>query len=226
MTKILIDFKVFFHKNRKNIKFAMTIRKKMTDIGQIPNDSRLHGKRSSEDADIFKVIWTQYSGKVYNFISSMIFDKSSAEDLTQEVFLKIWEKREEIDLNDNYEGYIFTIARNLVYKETRKMLTNASYVEFTRQNTEEADESTQNAIDASSMREHLISIVNQMPPARKNIYILNKVHGLPVKDIAERLGLSVRTVENQLYQATIFIKSKFPMSILAVVWIYLTYGQI
>ena len=162
---------------------------------------------------------------MYNFINSMVFDKSSAEDLTQEVFLKIWEKRSEIDINGNLDGYIFTIARNLVYKETRKMLTNATYMNFTRQIMEEADDSTLKAIDASSEHSHLIELISQMPPSRKDIYLLNKIHGLSIKDIADRLGLSARTVENQLYKANSFIKSKFSMSVFVFIWIYLTYGN-
>lgn len=179
----------------------------------------------SGKTDLFDFIWRKYSARVYNFISSMIFEKSSSEDLTQEVFLKIWEKRNEIDPDGNLEGYIFTIARNLVYKETRKMMTNAVYVNFTRNSTEEADDSVQKTIDVHSEQKHLIEIIDQMPPSRKDIYILNKIHGLAVKEIAERLGLSSRTVENQLYKANSFIKSKYSMSIFLFMWIYLTYGK-
>ena len=182
--------------------------------------------RRQAGLDVFDIIWRKHSAHVYNFISSMVFDKSMAEDLTQEVFLKIWEKRSEIDSERNVEAYVFTVARNLVYKETRKMLVNASYVDYTRHGLEEMDESTENAIDASSDHDHFTEVIHQMPPARRDIYLLNTVHGLSVKDIAKRLGLSSRTVENQLYQAKIFIKSKFTMSVFALLWIYLTYGKL
>ena len=192
---------------------------------QISPDNHFPENKGLGKTVIFDQIWQKYSARVYNFINSMVFDKSSAEDLTQEVFLKIWEKRSEIDINGNLEGYIFTIARNLVYKETRKMLTNATYMNFTRQIMEEADDSTLKAIDASSEHSHLIELISQMPPSRKDIYLLNKIHGLSIKDIAERLGLSARTVENQLYKANIFIKSKFTVSVFVFIWIYLTYGK-
>lgn len=198
---------------------------KMIAKGQISGNNCFSDSDCSEKPEIFDFVWQRYSARVYSFISSMVFDKSSAEDLTQEVFLKIWEKRNELDINGNLEGYIFTIARNLVYKETRKMLTNATYMHFTRQSMEEADDYTIKAIDASSEHSHLIEIINQMPPARKDIYLLNKIHGLSIKDIAERLGLSSRTVENQLYKANSFIKSKFSMSVFVFLWIYLIYGK-
>ena len=188
--------------------------------GEVP-ECKCQGK-----PDAFDLIWHRYSAHVYNFISSMIFDKSIAEDLMQEVFLKIWEKRNEIDPDRNVEAYIFTIARNLVYKETRKMLANANFIDYARHGLDEADDSTENSIDACSEHGHLTELIHQMPPARRDIYLLNKIHGLSVKDIAERLGLSSRTVENQLYQAKIFIKSKFPMSVLVLLWIYLTYGKL
>jgi RNA polymerase sigma-70 factor (ECF subfamily) len=184
------------------------------------------GLKRQGELDAFDSIWQKYSAHVYNFISSMIFDKSLAEDLMQEVFLKIWEKRDEIDSERNVEAYVFTIARNLVYKETRKMLVNANFVDYLRSGVEEADESTENAIDSSSEHDRLTEVIHQMPPARRDIYLLNKVHGLSIKDIAERLNVSSKTVENQLYQAKRFIKSKFSMSVFVLLWIYITYGKL
>lgn len=175
----------------------------------------------------FQCIWEQYSAKVYNFMTSMLQNKSLAEDLVQEVFLKVWEKRKEIDPEKNLEAYIYTIARNLVYKETRKMLVNSAYMQAAQEMISEAEETTERNIDYNFAHRHLSEIIGQMPPARRNIYLLNKSYGMSIDDIARKLKISSKTVENQLYQANVFIRKKFKnlMRVLALLWIYITYGQ-
>ena len=160
----------------------------------------------------FQCIWEQYSAKVYNFMTSMLQNKSLAEDLVQEVFLKVWEKRKEIDPAKNLEAYIYTIACNLVYKETRKMLVNSAYMQAAQEMISEAEETTERNIDYNFAHRHLSEIIGQMPP---------------IDDIARKLQISSKTVENQLYQANVFIRKKFKnlMSVLALLWIYITYGQ-
>ena len=68
------------------------------------------------DEKAFETLFWKYNEHVYHFIYSLLYEKSMAEDLTQNVFLKIWEKHETIDVEQNFDAYLFTIARNLVYK--------------------------------------------------------------------------------------------------------------
>ena len=74
------------------------------------------------DEKAFETLFWKYNEHVYHFIYSLLYEKSMAEDLTQNVFLKIWEKHETIDVEQNFDAYLFTIARNLVYKETENRL--------------------------------------------------------------------------------------------------------
>jgi len=73
----------------------------------------------------------------------------------------------------------------------------------------------------------LSEIIGQMPPARRKIYLLNKSYGMSIDDIARKLQISSKTVENQLYQANVFIRKKFKnlMRVFALLWIYMIYGQ-
>ena len=81
------------------------------------NEDLLKRLKAGEEKAFEDLYWT-YSPQVYNFINSLLFDKSLAEDLTQNVFLKIWEKHEQIELELGITAYLFTIARHLVFKET------------------------------------------------------------------------------------------------------------
>ena len=84
------------------------------------------------DEKAFETLFWKYNEHVYHFIYSLLYEKSMAEDLTQNVFLKIWEKHETIDVEQNFDAYLFTIARNLVYKETENRLLSVSFSESSR----------------------------------------------------------------------------------------------
>ena len=74
------------------------------------------------DETAFESIYWKYNSHVFNFINSLLYDRVLSEDITQSVFMKIWERRESIDLDKGFDAYLFTIARNMVYKETENRL--------------------------------------------------------------------------------------------------------
>lgn len=79
--------------------------------------------------DAFNTIYWQYSPKVYNTILYLLNDSALAEDVVQELFLTIWEKRENIQPELNFEAYISTIARNLAYKAIEEAMQKNQMVE-------------------------------------------------------------------------------------------------
>ena len=81
------------------------------------------------DEKAFETLFWEYNQHVYHFVYSLLYDKSMAADLTQNVFLKIWEKHETIDPEQNFDAYLFTIACNLVYKETENRLLSEKLTE-------------------------------------------------------------------------------------------------
>lgn len=160
------------------------------------------------DKTAFESVYWTYNSYIFNFISSLLYDKSLAEDLTQNVFLKIWEKHETIDPSQAFNAYLFTIARNLVYKDSEsRLLFETATVVLSRQSFE-SDSLMEEKIEAESLREYIDSLIEQLPPARKNIFQLSRQKHLSNKEIAEKLSLSEKTVETQLYRALQFLKQR------------------
>lgn len=175
-------------------------------IVAIDSDVLLRLKRGDEKA--FEVVYWKYSSWVFNFIHSLLYDKSLAEDLTQTVFLKIWEKRVNIDPELGFDSYLFAIARNLVYKETENRLQSEQIHLTLKDRHLETESLMEENIDADSLKEYIDTLVEQLPPARKDIFHLSRRHHLSNKEIAARLSISEKTVETQLYRALRFIKQK------------------
>jgi RNA polymerase sigma-70 factor (ECF subfamily) len=160
------------------------------------------------DESAFEAVYWKYSAWVYNFFNVLLYDKSLAEDLTQNVFLKIWEKRETLNPDEHFEAYLFTIARHLAYRVTGDYPPTESLTASVHDRPENADISTEQEIETASLREYIDSLVEQLPPARREIYRLSRIHHLSNREIAERLSLSVKTVETQLYRSLQFLKTK------------------
>lgn len=129
-------------------------------------------------------------------------------DITQNVFLKIWEKRHEINPEQNFNAYLFTIARNMVYKETEQKLLAEQSLRQLQEEEDVLDMSTIQTLDYHFTEELCRSLVEELPPARREIFKLSRFERLSNKEIALRLSISERTVETQLYRATRFLKRK------------------
>ena len=166
------------------------------------------------DEKAFETLFWEYNQHVYHFVYSLLYDKSMAADLTQNVFffLKIWEKHETIDPEQNFDAYLFTIARNLVYKEDRKPVTLSEKLtgKPPQRQLSDVDSLMEERIDAESLREYINSLIEELPPSRREIFpFLSRHEHLSYREIAERLSISEKTVETQLSRALRFARSTF-----------------
>ena len=160
------------------------------------------------DEKAFETLFWKYNEHVYHFIYSLLYEKSMAEDLTQNVFLKIWEKHETIDVEQNFDAYLFTIARNLVYKEIENRLLSEKLTESLQRQLSDVDSLMEERIDAESLREYINSLIEELPLSRREIFRLSRHEHLSYKEIAERLSISEKTVETQLSRALRFLRDR------------------
>lgn len=172
------------------------------------------------DEKAFETIFWKYNPRVFNFISSLLYDKTLAEDLTQNVFLKIWERHNDIQPEEGFEAYLFTIARNLVYKETEKRLISERFLDSIKQT--DADRHVELDIDTESLKEYIDELVEQLPPSRKKIYEMSRKQHLSNKEIAIQLSISEKTVETQIYRALHYLRSKLANEIIALALVFLS----
>lgn len=157
----------------------------------------------------FERLFEQYSQKLYHFSFSYLKSESESEDLVQEVFLKIWENRANIKTGTSFQSYLFTIAFNSIRKsfnnKARQNKFRTDLLEF----LSVENSSLENYPDFEALLSKLDSIIEQMPERRKEIFLMRKKQGMAIKDIAKKLEISPKTVENQITEAMNQLRKEF-----------------
>ncbi|MBD8390469.1 RNA polymerase sigma factor [Dysgonomonas sp. BGC7] len=156
----------------------------------------------------FETLYYKYSGKLYNFVNTLLNDAVIAKDITQHSFLRIWEFREHIDSDTgSFSGYLFQIAKNEVYKESERQLRVMLITNLNDYEISSKDE-TIRKIDNEILNVQIEKLLNDLPPARKEIFLMRRNSHLTNKEIAVKLNISEKTVETQIHRTIKYLKSK------------------
>lgn len=150
------------------------------------------------DETKFKSVFKAYYNPLCNFASSIVNDKKLAQDVVQDVFTNLWAKRKSLQLGEQEKSYLFTAVKNKALEKLRKKASDADVAQVL---TIMRDQSVEAQADKYLLREEINKSVRQLPPKCQQIFKLSKENGLTYSEIAEELGISVKTVENQIGKA-------------------------
>lgn len=153
---------------------------------------------SLQDGDhkAFEMVFVAYFDKVKYFVERIIRSEDEAEELAQDIFVKLWVNRKAIDIQKSFSGFLFTMAHNASFNYLKHKDVQNNYLS-TNDLSEEVD-STEEMMYAKEIALLIEMTVNRMPAQRKNIFQLSRNEGLSNDEIASRLHISKKTVENQL----------------------------
>lgn len=169
------------------------------------NEAQLVKSLSKDNILAFNTLFREYSGRLYRFAYGYLKSEDLSEELVQEVFTRIWENRRSLKSEYSFKSYLFTIAFNIIKKHFRREAYISQY--FKKRIAEYFDLSTTKKVDYDSLYQYVSELAEQLPARRKEIFIKSRFEGLSIKEIAEELKISRKTVENQLTDALKFIRS-------------------
>ena len=168
-------------------------------MNSLKNEKEQIAALSGGDIKAFEMLFISYFPKLKKFILGFIHNEQEAEDLSQDVFVKIWNKKDSLKHVDNLNAYIYKIAKNTLFSHIERN---------TRVDSEEIgdnDVSTTDALEellfAQELEELIDKRINLMPNKRKMIFCLSRKSGLSNEEIATQLNISKRTVETHISAA-------------------------
>ena len=185
-------------------------------------DQRLVESLKKGDLFAFDQLFEKYSKKLYYFAKGYLDSKEDAEGLVQEVFLKIWEKRKELKEHLSFNAFLYTVTFNAIRKYFRKKTRERKYLDYYLENYDETHNETVVNIEYHNLRELADKAIEKLPEKRKMIYLLNRHEGFTNEEIANRLKISKKTVENQMTHALKFLREKLGKeTMLSILFYYL-----
>ncbi len=147
------------------------------------------------DHSAFKSFFEKHHSYLYHFLLKKGISEQQAEDLVQQAFVMIWEKRSQIDETKSLKAFLFRIAytRMLnVFRDTKKFDENADLT------TEEGESSTDKSVETQELGKAIEASISSMPEKRQAVFRLCFIQEFTYKEAAEFLEVSVKTIENHM----------------------------
>ncbi len=155
----------------------------------------------------FNQLFEEYGKRLYFFAYKLLKSEEDAEEVVQDVFLKVWDKRRELKLDLSFKSYLFTIASNCIKKQFIRKDKEDSYKHSIADEYIKANQADNDQLDYKLLLDRIDKLVDAMPARRKEIFLKRKKEDIPVKQIAAELNISEKTVENQLTIALNFLRN-------------------
>lgn len=179
-----------------------------------PSDEELLRRFNDGDADAFAELVRRYERPLYNFILRSVRRRERADELLQDVFMKVVQRSQDFKGNSKLSTWLYTIARNLCIDHSRKMVfrrhksldaprsgsgseEGPSLLERTAAEGAEPDR----AMVAEDLRKRISEAVEELPEEQRDVFLMRHVQGMRFRDIAEVIGVPENTVKSRMRYA-------------------------
>lgn len=139
---------------------------------------------------------------------SLLTDRDEAEEVVQETLFRVWESRHRIVISSSWQAYLFRAVRNQALNHLKRRKLHNDYVTVAQTRAEESTADASEMVSLNELQRKIREAVANLPPERQRIFIMSRYEGLKYREIADELGVSPKTVENQLGRALQALRSE------------------
>lgn len=171
------------------------------------NDFQLIEKIKDDNYIAFETLFHRYKGKVFYFIVDISGgDYYLAEEIVQQVFVKLWEIRANLNITKTVSAYLFTMSKNYFLNTIAQKSQEQLFLSQMQRNTE--NETVDSEVEYNLLMQDWEQMIEKMPLARRRVYRMHYIEHLSQREIADRLSLSENTVEAHLKLSNQYIRSQ------------------
>ena len=160
-------------------------------------DKELFSKLKNDDEKAFEVLFHRYYSSMCLFACQFIEDEEKAEEVVQDMFVKIWSKREQLFIDSSFKQYLFRSIKNQCLNQLQHLKIRQKYAQKVKEDAT-YEPHTSGFLMEFGLNEKIEDSINSLPTRRREIFKMSREEGLKYKEIAEQLNISVKTVEAQM----------------------------
>ncbi len=172
----------------------------------------------------FEQMFRTYYERLCHHATKVLRDADEAEEMVQTVFLGIWEKRRELDINQSLKAYLYRAVHNHCLNRIKHYGVRETHRQHTLHVQSEGYEDVEETIEGSELEARIAAAVGRLPEQCQVIFRLSRFEELKYQEIADQLGLSIKTVENQIGKALKIMRRELadylPAFLTVLMWIF------
>lgn len=177
---------------------------------QIPDDEKLLlALFKNGDGKAFEQLYELYSPRIYRNLLRLVKSEDLAEELLQDIFVRLWEKRAMIDISISFRSYLFRVMENRVHDFFRKVKADRNLHDHIIRVASEQYNHIEEAVFSQEARDVLSRALDMLPPRRREIFRLCKLEGKSYEEVSRQLRISPSTISDHLVKATKTIREFF-----------------
>lgn len=184
----------------------------MTTIPKQPeSDEQLFILVKSGNRRAFDIIYDRYWKKLFAYLVKAVKDQDEAEDMVQEVFVSLWQRRAAIEIHTSLSAYLFSSARLSGLKYMRNRLARQVFHQESGQLTVEEQSGFEAGFEARDLNALFDKEIERLPKKMREVFILSRKEELSHKEIAEKLAISDKTVKKQINNVIKIFHLRLPL---------------
>lgn len=156
----------------------------------------------------FEMLFNDYYESLVAYACSFVDEYDAAEELVQEVYFKLWTQRDKVNIKSTVKGYLYSMVRNASLNLIKHLKITEEYKSYNKLSIEQFEQQVSDAAELSDLQYKIKRSINALPLQRKKIFLMSRYDGLKYQQIADELGISIRTVEKQMSAALKFMRTE------------------
>ena len=177
---------------------------------------------SKGDESAYQQLFHTYWDYIYS--TALMFTKSPelSEDLSQDVFVRIWIKREQLAGIEQFDNFLFITARNLIFDHLRKKVFSGGYDDYFQEYFKDADLSPDQRLEFKEFENTIREAIDQLPAQQQTAFRLSRFQGLSHEEIAHQMGISRQSVKSYIVRSIVSLRKmikEHPGNPMIVLWI-------
>ncbi len=165
---------------------------------QLYSEELLLQQVAEGDEAAFRRLFELYTPRLHSFFLKMTKDVSLAKELVQETFLNVWLYRSSLQEVSRPSSYLYRIATNVAVRHLRKEDVQRQIIAGLSIKSQEQEMPLHHMLQVKELQQKITEAVNRLPPQQRQVFYLSREQGLTRSEIAQRMGLSEKTVRNHL----------------------------